>query len=118
MKVSPYCLNSPQFAGKAKSKALPAGQSPEVLKAIKDAEQAQQLAQEALNQLHFATGGGNVAYLLNAKALAEFAAMQAGGIVSPEAAYLAKGAGAAALNALEQAEKIEAGNGQKLDRIA
>lgn len=114
MKVTSY---NPGSATLAKpSKPAETKSSPEDLKAEKSAQEANTLAQQALNQLHFA--GSNPAYLQNAKYLAELAGKQSSGISQSSALYAAKGANATALQALEQAQKLEAGQGQKLNLVA
>lgn len=114
MKVTSYNPGNTTLAKPANpTKTNP---STEDLKAEKSAQEAKALAQQALNQLHFA--GSNPAYLQNAKYLAELAGKQSGGISQSSALYAAKGANATALQALEQAQKLEAGQGQKLNLVA
>lgn len=89
----------------------------EELQAEQHVHEADALALQALTQLHFA--GDNDAYLSNAKYLAERAGKQAIGIKSSSALYKAKTANLSALDALHQAEKIEAGKAaNKLNLVA
>lgn len=114
MKVTAYNPNPVSLPGSVSgSKSEPSG---EELQAQQQAQDANALALQAINQLHFA--GDNEAYLTNAKYLAELAGKQASGIKLSPALYAAKGANLSALQALSQAEKIEAEKAHKLNLVA
>lgn len=124
MKIAPHNLNSPtitlnpQFGAKIAEEKTSLSESQTEQSVEKATQEASALAQQALAQLHFAEGSGDVAYLQKAKQLAQLADHQ----TSAASGYAAKWVNFSALQALAQAAKIEAQKnletGKKLDLVA